>query len=612
MPRVVVSSDNESSSDSTGESCSGSSSQSSDRSSSTELIDRRTSRSSTDFRKGESRPVSEVTRQSNDLSELGDRSAGVARAGGRMPPIRSSSANIQIGRSPSGHVVPLNIPKGYSVYNSEDKLGRLLAKFMIFDDHIYRAPHPTERLPGSNPYEVAIYKDSMDGGLRFPIHPFFITIFHEFHLTPSQVAPNAWRLALYFLYMCLLHGIDPSIDLFRCIFEMHRLTSCDSYIYFSTRVPFHVPHYRNSNSGWKKRFFFVRPVAGSFPFDTFWKNPQIRLFNSPVDVTPYLQKQIDQLVSLDPPGSELNKVLTDRNMLTVGIGRPVGMDGMEYDLNAVLNAIPLATDDEGPAKDPAPSKRRKMSDKGKGSVSGKELLTTTNVEKGSSRGRHLKDMPVDLPDDDPLDDETTFHDIRFPPTNANRDLELVRSCALEPLRTGLSRRKVSSVNKTLAVYTRRVITMQDSMALACEDLERHLEHMELQEAELRKEVDNLKEEIGEKDSQAKLAESRAKAQEDEIDTLRSTLARAQEDAVSSYKASSEFSSCMHMYGAESMKASLSLTKKWLAEEHPSIDPLGLERFMARQRTVEPATKKSVPKGRRDSTSRGGDAGGPSS
>ncbi|KAL2532531.1 Bromodomain adjacent to zinc finger domain 1A [Abeliophyllum distichum] len=527
-----------------------------------------------------------------------------------MPPIRSSSANIQIGRSPSGHVVPLNIPKGYSMYNSEDKLGRLLAKFMIFDDHIYRAPHPTERLPGSNPYEVAIYKDSMDGGLRFPIHPFFITIFHEFHLTPSQIAPNAWRLALYFLYMCLLHGIDPSIDLFRCIFEMHRLTSCDSYIYFSTRVPFHVPHYRNSNSGWKKRFFFVRPVAGSFPFDTFWKNPQIRLFNSPVDVTPYLQKQIDQLINLDPPGSELNKVLTDRNMLTVGIGRPVGMDGVEYDLNAVLNAIPLATDDEGPAKDPAPSKRRKMSDKGRGSVSGKELLTTANVEKGSSRGRHLKDVPVDLPDDDPLDDEPLFM------TFVSRPLMLIGTsnwfevahwslCVL--VYPGGRFRLILALE-----FLCQVITMQDSMALACEDLERHLEHMELQEAELRKEVDNLKEEIGEKDSQAKLAESRAKAQEDEIDTLRSTLARAQEDAVSSYKAFSEFSSCMHMYGAESMKASLSLTKKWLAEEHPSIDPLGLERFMARQRTVEPATKKSVPKGRRDSTSRGGDAGGPSS
>ncbi|KAL2533644.1 Uncharacterized protein Adt_06995 [Abeliophyllum distichum] len=234
------------------------------------------------------------------------------------------------------------------------------------------------------------------------------------------------------------------------------------------------------------------------------------------------------------------------------------MEGIEYDLNTVLNSILLATDDEGLVKDSAPSKRRKFSDKGKGSASGKEVLTTTNIEKWGNRGRYLKDVPVDQPDDDPLDDETIFHDIRFPPTNANKDLELVQSCALEPLLTGLSRRKVSSVNKTLAVYTRR-----DSMALACKDLERHLEHMDLQEAELRTEVANLKKEVGAKSSQAKLAESRAKAQEDEIDTRRSTLARAQEDVVSSYKASSVFSSCMHMYGAESMKASLSLSKKWL-------------------------------------------------
>ncbi|KAL2544161.1 Uncharacterized protein Fot_13394 [Forsythia ovata] len=65
---------------------------------------------------GKSQPVSEVTRQSDDFLEPSGRSAGIARAGGRMLPIRSSSANIQIGRSPSRHIVPLNIPKGYSVY----------------------------------------------------------------------------------------------------------------------------------------------------------------------------------------------------------------------------------------------------------------------------------------------------------------------------------------------------------------------------------------------------------------------------------------------------------------------------------------------------------------
>ncbi|KAL2474375.1 Uncharacterized protein Adt_35111 [Abeliophyllum distichum] len=114
---------------------------------------------------------------------------------------------------------------------------------------------------------------------------------------------------------------------------------------------------------------------------------------------------------------------SDRSSSTKLINRRTSRyEGVEYDLNVVLNSIPLATDDEGPVKDSAPSKRMKLSDKDKGSVSGKEVLTTTNVEKGGSRGRYLKDVPINQPDDDPLDDETTFHDIHFPPTNANKTL----------------------------------------------------------------------------------------------------------------------------------------------------------------------------------------------
>ncbi|KAL2497771.1 hypothetical protein Adt_23321 [Abeliophyllum distichum] len=60
-----------------------------------------------------------------------------------------------------------------------------------------------------------------------------------------------------------------------------------------------------------------------------------------------------------------------------------------------------------------------------------------------------------------------------------------------------------------------------------------------------------------------------------------------------------------------MKASIRLTKKWLAQKHPSFDPLGLKHFMARQRTVESASKKIAPKGLWEGTSREGDAGGPS-
>lgn len=81
-----------------------------------------------------------------------------------------------------------------------------------------------------------MYKDDMDGGFRFSIHPFFVSIFNEFHLTSSQINPNAWRKALYFLFVCLRRKISLSIDLFRCVFEMHELVQCNAFIYFTTRV----------------------------------------------------------------------------------------------------------------------------------------------------------------------------------------------------------------------------------------------------------------------------------------------------------------------------------------------------------------------------------------
>ncbi|KAL2518110.1 hypothetical protein Adt_14357 [Abeliophyllum distichum] len=40
----------------------------------------------------------------------------------------------------------------------------------------------------------------------------------------------------------------------------------------------------------------------------------------------------------------------------------------------------------------------------------------------ASRGRHLKDVPIDQLDEDLLEDQNALHDIHFFPTNANKTL----------------------------------------------------------------------------------------------------------------------------------------------------------------------------------------------
>lgn len=117
--------------------------------------------------------------------------------------------NFELGWDPKGRVVVLGIPKGSSSYNFPIKLDQLLHSYTHIDDYIYRTPRPKEELSVSNPREIAIYKNCFDGGLRFLLHPVFVSIFYEFHLNPRQTYPNAWRKAIYFLYLCFVKKLRP-------------------------------------------------------------------------------------------------------------------------------------------------------------------------------------------------------------------------------------------------------------------------------------------------------------------------------------------------------------------------------------------------------------------
>ncbi|KAL2504941.1 hypothetical protein Adt_20562 [Abeliophyllum distichum] len=69
--------------------------------------------------------------------------------------------NVEIERSPAGNIVELEIPKACSLYSSQKKLNRMLGKFFLYDDYVYRAPLLSEQLPGSDLREIAVYKNSM-------------------------------------------------------------------------------------------------------------------------------------------------------------------------------------------------------------------------------------------------------------------------------------------------------------------------------------------------------------------------------------------------------------------------------------------------------------------
>ncbi|KAL2532438.1 Uncharacterized protein Adt_05789 [Abeliophyllum distichum] len=194
-----------------------------------------------------------------------------------------------------------NIPKHPST-NTEGTLKRTIDHFYLSEGHRYRASGPIEYLPTGRPGEVVIYQDSLKAGLRFPLHPFLVEFFCTFNLSPGQLVPNALRMLNYYLLVCVRHDVEPSVDVFRLLFEMKLLDRYDCYVVFSHRdrgLPSHdhfkIPNCPSSNSGWKNRYFFVKPVAGNFPFPLDWGVPHLEEFNS----TPILSEQeIDSLIIL--------------------------------------------------------------------------------------------------------------------------------------------------------------------------------------------------------------------------------------------------------------------------------------------------------------------------
>ncbi|KAL2552512.1 Uncharacterized protein Fot_06131 [Forsythia ovata] len=199
----------------------------------------------------------------------------------------------------------------------------------------------------------------------------------------------------------------------------------------------------------------------------------------------------------------------------------------------MLGSVLLTTDDEGPSSS-GHAKRRKTAIKPKSMADDKNALV--------SAGRPMEDDHIDLTrgadpmlaDDDHNAGNSPVPDLRFLHAHAKRDMEVMRSCVLSKMSEGLSRRKIEDIEKVLAVFNRK---KNSSLRKSCEALE-----------------------------------ARVKEREYEVYNLRSALARAQHKAVESYKASSKYQHDLFAYGAESMSASISLTKEWIAAEHPGVNP----------------------------------------
>ncbi|KAL2484479.1 Bromodomain adjacent to zinc finger domain 1A [Abeliophyllum distichum] len=442
----------------------------------------------------------------------------------------------------------------------------MLKKYELPPGHLYRVPNPSERIPGSDPREVVVYRDSMTAGLRFPLHPLFVSFFNEFHVTPGQLTPNSWRISTYFLYLCLTNNIEPCLRLFRSVFYMYPVLGSNCYAYIQLKVKLLLPHFPSSNSSWRRRFFFVRPEVGQFPFKTCWRTPFCKHFNEPLNLDHELKTRLDKILSLKLPESQMSEVLSSENLRQVHIGPPEDMD--DFDFGGVMDVAGFATDAEDPSLSLL-NKKKRQADKGKA------IAETTTVPR--SVPRITRDNSAHA-----------FKEFGFPHVDSTIEAEIMLGCVNEKLIESLKNKEAAVMRRIMYTNHRRMLVMEEKVLRDLEKFEKCVADRDHDKKKVVAEIQSLLDKA--------IAESKKKDNENaclqkEVDQLRKKLETADDEAIARYKMSAEYKSNLHMYGAESLKDAIKMTKELLVDDHSEIDPDEFDRYLRKRRAADLATQK---------------------
>ncbi|KAL2517658.1 Uncharacterized protein Adt_13905 [Abeliophyllum distichum] len=414
--------------------------------------------------------------------------------------------------------------------------------------YTYRAPESTEYLPTGRPGEVAIYQDSLKAGLRFPLHPFLVEFFCTFNLSPGQLVPNALRMINYYLLVCIRKGIDPSVDVFRLLFEMKPLDRYDCYVVFSHRdrgVPAHehfkIPNCPTSNSGWKSRYFFVKPVDEEFNFPLNWCIPPFEDFNS----TPILdESEIDSLIMLRaiaPLGRSMNDVLTDDALVSAGIGRPYDMSADKFSED-VLEELA----------------RKNSRDLTASPVMQNVATPVTNTpESHRPRGNRA---PVD---------SRQSGGIRRPIEKVAEDCQAVISCLDWELIEASKDKSPESLERSIMVEERRVLSLRHAAFHKIRD--QLLVEREARIAEVESLLTEKEELLTEKEELLQQSSQKVESLQENIHRLENELITTGESAVEAYKSTNEYMTTVGMVGVRGREMAFRKSREWLTERFPNLD-----------------------------------------
>ncbi|KAL6606732.1 hypothetical protein ACP70R_042385 [Stipagrostis hirtigluma subsp. patula] len=177
----------------------------------------------------------------------------------------------------SGSALSRRAAEGFaSSFRSRESLDALCRKHGVPEEFTALPPGDDRRACSPPPKgAVCVYAHALEAGMRLPLHPFFCDVLGHFGVTPSQIAPNGWRIMAAFLALSRSAGVaqPPPVAVFRHFFALVPFKFKGWYCFRGKDTAgalfTGLPH---SIKGWKEGFFFLKSPA-PWPCPVQWGEP---------------------------------------------------------------------------------------------------------------------------------------------------------------------------------------------------------------------------------------------------------------------------------------------------------------------------------------------------
>ncbi|KAL2532473.1 hypothetical protein Adt_05824 [Abeliophyllum distichum] len=186
-------------------------------------------------------------------------------------------------------------------------------------------------------------------------------------------------------------------------------------------------------------------------------------------------------------------------------------------------------------------------------------------------------------------DTHPYKEFGFPPIDTTVEAEIMLGCVNERLIEKFKNKEAAATQRIMCTNHRRMLDMEEKVLRDLEKFERCATEKDHEKKKAVAEVQSLLDKA--------IVTSKKKYSEithlhEEVDQLRKKLEIADDEAIARYKMSAEYKSSFHMYGTESLKAAIKMTKEWLVDDHSEINPDEFDRYLRKRRAADLAAQKA--------------------